>query len=293
VSEVIAAKSTTDGISSYRELPLFFTSGSQVLYGALCTPEAAGRDDRVVVFCHSLGVEHMVSQRMEVLGTRAAAQAGCAAFRYDSRAHGDSAGNLGDLTFSDLVDDACAAADYARMLSGASRIVWAGIRFGCLIAAAAIGRRDDTAALALWEPLHLGSDYFRSAIRTTFFCHVAKGKRPGETVDEHLKRLESDGVLPVVGTYLYSPLSRSAHDVELGRSLLSWSGDTLIAQVQRRPTLSTSNERLRSQVKQRGGKVTVVLISHEPAWAMLPLVQPQWTSESLLSATMEWLNGME
>ena len=100
-------------------------------------------------------------------------------------------------------------------------------------------------------------------------------------------------MLPAVGTYLYSSLWRSARDADLNRSLLNWSGDTLIAQVQRRPTLSASNQRLQSDIEQRGGKVRMALISQEPAWTMLPLVRPQWTSEVLLAATTEWLRGME
>ena len=100
-------------------------------------------------------------------------------------------------------------------------------------------------------------------------------------------------MLPVVGTYLYRALSRSAHEADLGRSLQNWGGDTLIAQVQRRLTLSASNQGVRSVVEQRGGKVTVALISQEPAWSMLPLVRPQWTSAALLAATTEWLHGLE
>jgi pimeloyl-ACP methyl ester carboxylesterase len=230
---------------------------------------------------------------MEALGARAAAKTGFAAFRYDSRAHGDSAGDAKEVTFTDLVDDACAAADYALKLSGASRVIWVGVRFGSLISAAAIARRNDAAGLALWEPLHQGSDYFRAAIRTMLFCQVAQGRRSVATANDLLNRLEAGAALPVVGTYLYSALWHGAHDAELCRSLLKWGGCTLIAQVQHRPALSVSNQRLRSEIEQRGGKVSVVLIDQEPSWSMLPVVRPQWTSDILLAATQEWLDGME
>ena len=263
------------------------------LYGVFHPTRADRQPDCVLVFCHSLGIEHMVAQRMQALGARAAVNAGLAAFRYDSRAHGDSAGDPANTTFADLVDDACAAADYARRVSGASRIVWVGVRFGCLIAASAIARRDDAAALALWEPLHQGSEYFRAAIRTLLFCQVAQGKRSTATVEELFSRLEAEGTLPIAGTYLYSALMREAKAADLERSLQNWAGATLLAQIQRRPTLSTNNERLRLAVERRGGKVTVALVSQEPAWGMLPLVRPQWTSDSLLDATTEWLHGLE
>jgi pimeloyl-ACP methyl ester carboxylesterase len=292
MSEPVAAKPTIENAGSYRELPLFFTSASQALYGVLCAPEAGDCKDRVVIFAHSLGIEHMVSQRMEVLGARAAAQAGFAAFRYDSRAHGDSAGDAEEVMFTDLVDDACAAADYARQRSGAARIIWVGVRFGALIAAAAIARRNDAAALALWEPLHQGGDYFRIALRTMQFCQVAQGKRSGATVDDLLKRLETQSTLPVVGTYLYRALYQSAREHSLGQLLQHWNGNTLIAQVQSRPKLAASNEALRSAIEQRGGSVKVTLVSQEPSWNMLPVVRPQWTSGPLLAATKEWLDGM-
>src|SRR6516225_2479097 len=112
--ELAATSTAIDSVSSYRELPLFFASASGALYGVFYAPDVGGRQDRVLVFCHSLGIEHMVTQRMEVLGARAAAKAGFTAFRYNSRAHGDSAGDPKDITFTDLVDDACAAADQAR-----------------------------------------------------------------------------------------------------------------------------------------------------------------------------------
>jgi uncharacterized protein len=291
--ELVTSGSMIESANLCKDFPLFFSSASQALYGAFCAPDPGNRQDRVLVFCHSLGIEHMVTQRMEVLGARAAAKAGFAAFRYDSRAHGDSAGDAKDLTFTDLVDDACTAADYARKLSGASKLIWVGIRFGCLIAAAAMTRRDDAAALALWEPLHQGEEYFRSAIRAMLFCQVAQGKRSVATIDEMLRRLDADGVLPIVGTYLYSALSRSARDVDLGRLLLTWTGHTFIGQVQRRPSLSPANQRLHSEIEQRGGRATVALIGQEPAWSMLPLVRPQWTSQALLAATTEWLHGLE
>jgi pimeloyl-ACP methyl ester carboxylesterase len=289
----LVSRSTIKSPSPPEEVPLFFDSAGCTLYGAFHPVENTISSDRVLVFCHSLGIEHMVTQRMSVLGARAAANAGFAAFRYDSRAHGDSAGDPRALIFTALVDDACTAADYARKLSGAARVIWVGVRFGCLIAAAAIARRNDAAALALWEPLHHGEDYFRAAIRTALFCQVAQGKPSGATVDDLLKRLEADGVLPVVGTYLHSALSSSTQDADLGQLLLNWNKDTLIAQVQRRPILSADNQRLCSEIKQRGGKVGVAVISQEPAWGMLPVVRPQWTNDALLTVTKEWLHGLE
>jgi pimeloyl-ACP methyl ester carboxylesterase len=286
-------KSTRRAVEPPGERPLHFTSGGRPLYGVFHPAATPSCEDRVLIFCHSLGIEHMVTQRMQVLGARLAAKAGFAAFRYDARAYGDSAGDPENLTLADLVQDACVAADCARELSGASRLIWLGVRFGCFIAAEAIARRNDAAALALWEPLHHGEDFFRAALRAMFFCELAEGKRPAATVDDLLKKLQAGGVLPVVGTYIHYSLYHTAHAADLSHSLQNWSGNTLIAQVQHRPTLSQKNERLRSEIQQRGGKVTIALIGQEPPWSMLPLSYPQWTSESLLDNTKEWLCELE
>jgi len=292
VPEPIIERSTIRRAGAGGEFPFFFSSAGRPLYGAFHPANAARRKKQVVVICHAIGTEHMLTQRIEALGARLAANAGFAAFRYNARAHGDSAGDPRDLTFEDLIEDACAAADVARELSGASRVIWVGLRLGCLIAAEAIGRRDDSGAFALWEPVHRGADYFRSMMRATFFTHVAKGRRPGGTVDDMQEQLERDGELPVVAGYVYRALYRSAKEADLGQTL-EWAGDTLIAQVQRRPRLSPNNERLKSEIQQRGGKVTVALISQEPPWNLLTVAKPQWTDDDLLSATKEWLDGLE
>jgi len=293
VSQAIREGTHVRRVGATGERPLFFPSAGRPLYGAF-HPGKIGKE-QVVVISHAIGTEHMLTQRIEALGARALASAGFPAFRYNARAHGDSAGDPRDLTLTDLVDDACAAADMARELSGAAHVVWVGLRFGCLVAAEAICRRDDAYAAALWEPLHRGTDYFRSLMRATFFTHVAKGRRPKGTVDDMLEQLGRNGEFPVVGGYVYRALYSSASGADLKRSLQNWDRSTLIAQVQRRRTLSGDNELLRSAIDKRGTgkKVSVALISEEPPWNMMPVVKPQWTSEGLLNATREWLNGLE
>jgi pimeloyl-ACP methyl ester carboxylesterase len=285
-------KSIVPRVRRTRERPLHFTSAGRPLYGVFHPAGPTGKD-RVLVFCHSLGSEHMATQRIQVLGARLAASAGFASFRYDSRAHGDSAGDLEELTFADLVEDAYVAADCARELSGAARIIWVGVRFGCLVATEAMARRDDAAALALWEPVHQGEDFFRAAVRAMFFSEITEGRRPVGTVDELLKRLGTGGAVPIVGTYIHHPLYCTAYRTGLRHSVRNWAGDTLLAQVQHRPTLSAQNECLRADIQRRGGKVTIALIGQEPAWNRLPLTRPQWTSEPLLTTTKEWLRELE
>jgi alpha/beta superfamily hydrolase len=294
VPEPITNAAESRRMGAKGEVPFFFPSAGRPLYGAFHPADIVDGAKAVVVFCHAIGTEHMLTQRIEVQGARTAASAGFPAFRYNARAHGDSAGEQKELTFTDLVDDACAAADMARELSGASHIVWVGIRFGCLVAAQAMRRRADTVAIGLWEPLHRGIDYFRSLARATFFKNVVEGRRSGVTVENMLEQLEREGELPVVAAFVYRSLFRSARDADLAQSLQNWNGDTLIAQIESRHRLSEDNQCLRSALEQRqGAKVTVAMITQEPAWGMLPISRPQWTSEALLEATKEWLRSLE
>jgi len=110
-----------------------------------------------------------------------------------------------------------------------------------------------------------------------------------------LKQLERDGELSILTGYVYRPLYRSARETDLARSLQNWNGNTLIVQIQRRRTLSDDNEHLRSTLKQRvaDAKVSAVLISQELPWNIPSGDRPQWTSDDLLSATKEWLDGLE
>ncbi len=289
--EVVTDKSVIRPAKATGEYAFFFSSGGRPLYAAF--HPAFGTDrDYVLVICHAIGTEHMLTQRIEALAARQTAAIGVPALRYNARAHGDSAGEECELRFEDLVEDAIAAAELARQLSGKRRIIWLGIRLGCAVVAEAVRRRHDTGAVALWAPVHRGDDYVRSMLRATFFAQMVKGRRPSITVDGMLEQLEQKGEFPVVAGYVYRAFYRSVKDLELRRTL-NWNGPTLIAQVQPRPTLSPDNECMRAEIEQRGGSVKFICIREEPPWTMLTVAKPQWANGELLFATKEWLDGLE
>src|ERR1700723_2670478 len=144
----------------------FFESDGRPLYGVTYRAERPGAP--LVLFCNSFSENHCEG-RAEAIAARIVAANGYSAFVYHPRAHGDSAGNLEDVTFEDLIDDAVSAATYARSRTGASRIVWVGIRFGALVAAHAIRRDADSAGLALWEPALSARDYLLKSMRHVIY----------------------------------------------------------------------------------------------------------------------------
>jgi len=272
------------------EHPLFFEADGRPLYGVFHPPQVPRPGAPLVLDCHSLGVEQLTVYRNAVRLARAAAAAGFPVFRYHARGHGDSSGDFASVTLETLVEDALAAADDGLRRSGATRIVWIGERLGALVAALAIRRRDDAAALALWEPVHRPRDYFRAMLRGMLFSRVSHGERPSETVDQLFERLEREGRVDVHGYYLHRELVTSAADADLAAALAEWRGPTLLAQVQARPKLSPPNDALVKALAARGVAVEVIQVAEEPGWHFIS--NPAWESEPLVSGTEGWLRGL-
>jgi alpha/beta superfamily hydrolase len=271
--------------------PLFFAIADRPVYAVFHPPHGARTRSAVVVHCHTVGVEQLTSYRVEVLGARAAAAAGYPVFRYHARGHGDSAGDLADVTFESLVQDARAAADHARRLSEASRVIWLGVRFGALVAAEAARGRADTAALALWEPVHDPQEYFRAMLRNLLFSLVVKGERPSVTVDQLFATIiEREGRVSVHGYYLHRPLIQSSRGRRLAQALASWAGPTFLAQVQPRGTLAPAHGALAAGLAKRGASVTVAQINDEPGWHFL--ANPAWEGAGLVERYAEWIDAL-
>lgn len=114
------------------------------------------------------------------------------------------------MTFEGLIEDAVNAAAWARNRSGASQIVWVGIRFGALVAAHAIRRTADSIGLALWEPVLSARDYFLKSMRHVMYYEMSQGDRPSLTVDQMSERLKREGKISVLGFDLYRKFFESA-----------------------------------------------------------------------------------
>jgi pimeloyl-ACP methyl ester carboxylesterase len=251
----------------------------------------------VVVHVHGLGVEQITLYRQEVLTARAAAAAGFPVLRWHARGHGDSAGSAADVTLDTLVEDARMAADEAKRRSGATRVVWLGVRLGALVAAIAAQGRSDTAGLVLWEPVAKPADFFRMQLRTLLFSQVAGGKKPDATVDQLLARLERDGSLDVLGYTLYQSTRASLEGVSLAEALAGVRVPVRIAQIQTRAKLAPAHVQL---VEALGGTldeaapgandVRAAHIQDEPGYQLM--TNPAWQCDALTRLTVEWLDAM-
>jgi alpha/beta superfamily hydrolase len=283
-----ASAVSTDAVEL--ETPLFFESAGRPLYAVFHAPALERPGAPVLVQCHGLGVEQIALYRAEVLNARAAAAAGIPVFRYHARGHGDSAGDFAAVDFAGLVEDALAAAAEARRLSRRERTAWLGVRFGGLVAARAVPADHTAVALALWEPAHRPPDYFRGQLRSMLFSQVAQGERPDATVDQLVERLERDGSIDVHGYYLHRRIVDSSRDEDLSQALATWSGPTLVVQIENRARLGPRTAALVSDLESRHVKVTSSIIRDEPGWHFTQ--NPAWECAPLVRETCRWLDAL-
>jgi pimeloyl-ACP methyl ester carboxylesterase len=267
----------------------FFRSGEHSIYSS--SRRGARADAPLVLFCNGFAQDHVFNWRAEVLGARILAARGYPTFSYHPRAHGDSSGDFESLKFADLVADAQAAAAEGLRRTGGSRIVWVGVRFGAMVAAAAMRKRSDTAAaLALWEPAYRAQDYFRMLMRRVLFFELSRGRRSSLTVEKMVAELGAGRSVALLGFDLHTVFYRSALDVDLLEDLASWRGPTLIAQIQRRKELAREHLKLKTALEGRGAEVLTTLIDEEPNWDNG--FEAAWTLEGLSQQMGEWLDGI-
>lgn len=272
------------------ETPFFFESDDRPCYAVAHAAARARADAPVLVHVHGLGVEQLTLYRQEVLVARAAARLGFPVLRFHARGHGDSAGDFADVTLPRLVADARHAADEARRRSGATRVVWLGVRFGALVAAEAARGRGDTAAIALWEPVLKPVDHFRSQLRFLLFSRIAGGIRPEATADELLARARAGGEVDVNGYLLHRAILESSDGATLAASLTGVRHPVLLAQVQQRAKLAPGFEALCATLREQGAAVTTALIHAEPGYQNI--ANPAWESPPLTRAIVEWLDAL-
>lgn len=245
----------------------------------------------MIVHVHGLGVEQITLYRQETLAARAAAAAGCPALRYHSRGCGDSAGDSASITLGTLVEDARAAADEAKRRSGASRVIWLGVRFGAIVAALAAAGRTDTAGFVLWEPIVRSMDQFRGQLRGMLFSSVAGGKKPDSTVEQLFQRIARDGGVDVHGYVLYRELIDSCRDADLALALTAAGEHPVqLLQVQQRGRLAPAHAQLLEGLATRGVRTGSACICEEPGYQLMS--NPAWQCNALTQATLEAIRAL-
>ncbi|WOI51989.1 hypothetical protein [Parvularcula sp. LCG005] len=138
--------------------PFQFGSSLSPLYGAYHPPMRRVSGAKGVVICPPWGEEGIRSARLlRVLAERLAAQ-GSPTLRFDYPCSGESAGDCEDFSLANAVQSVADAHIELEDMSGQSRNIWLGLRFGALAAMKAL-KLERPIGLLLWDPVVSGPDY--------------------------------------------------------------------------------------------------------------------------------------
>jgi len=155
-------------------------------FGWLHPPRDGAGSDVGVVICTGLIQDALLAYgSLRVLADDLAA-AGYATLRFDYPGTGDSCDDATEkdghwTAWQRSVDD---AANWLRATTGAKRLVLVGLRLGTTLATLAAARREDVAALLLFEPVISGRNYVR---QLALEVEMLSGARPTKGEDLYLR----------------------------------------------------------------------------------------------------------
>jgi len=139
--------------------PIYFGNAGRILFGWY---HPAADCSCAVVICAPLGNESTGWHRASRTWAEQLAAAGIAVLRFDYDGAGDSFGDVSDpgrvRAWVDSVSDAVAT---LRNMSGAERLVIAGVRLGATLALAAARQAKPVDGLILWVPFENGRAFLR------------------------------------------------------------------------------------------------------------------------------------
>ncbi|MDR3298647.1 MAG: hydrolase 2, exosortase A system-associated [Candidatus Accumulibacter sp.] len=186
----------------------------------LLHPVASGvRVRGAVVYVHPFAEEMNKTRRMAALQARALASAGYAALQIDLRGCGDSAGDFGEASWQDWIDDVLLACAWLRQWNEARNeaALWLwGLRAGCLVAAEAARRNAAVDGLLFWQPTLSGKQQLQQFLRLK-----SVGDGLADREDEmSMKRLKAElargNPVEIAGYTLSPELANGLENAELG-----------------------------------------------------------------------------
>lgn len=175
-------------------------------------PPAGGTPKALVVYVHPFAEEMNKARRMAALHARALAADGLAVLQIDLLGCGDSAGDFGDATWVQWVDDVVAAArwllqQHTLPASGVAPPLWLwGLRAGTLLAtqaAACLAEAGTPCHLLLWQPTPAGKLLLQQFLRLKAAGELLAGQ--AKAAMEQLRAELAAGRAVEVAGYLLHP----------------------------------------------------------------------------------------
>jgi len=234
---------------------------------------------RAALFCHPLGEEKKCGHRAFVETARALQRRGIASLRFDMSGCGDSDDAFENFSTADWLDDILFAWKELRRRAPAARCALIGLRFGAALAALALERLSDVAALALWQPVVNGKEEFTSDLRRVLIQRMITDGSAGTDRAEILARLESgEGRVEVDGYAVTGALYRGICTMDLASMRKEFPKATTITQ------FSRSNRRIEAFAEAAGIESRVVDVP--PIWIRSDFI-PNAETGDILAADLE------
>lgn len=193
---------------------LLEVEGDRLLY-VLVTPTGIARTTGLFI-CHSF-LELPMLQRTELQLARAAARSGYPSLYLQAPGAGDSEGDETRLTISTRVAAARAGVRGLRdLVPDLQKVCLMGARLGSAIAVMASKYVEETAALALWDPIFDPERYWKQMRRLARVIAVVGRQRGFEDPDKELQRR---GWASMFGNVITDELKRDLDGISKARSV--------------------------------------------------------------------------
>ncbi len=269
------------------EQPIFLGSGEQRLFAFLHPAAQAARG--TIVMCHAFAEEKLWSHRVYVTFAREAAQAGFNVLRFDMRGEGDSALDFEQSTIETRIADTLRAIAAAKDRWSTSEVVLVGHRLGGSIAAVAQTRATDSVrAVAIWDPILDGEDYFGQLLRSNMTTQMATQGKVTRMRDALVKAILAGEIVVVDGYGLTADMYRGIAELRWAQRPELLQGPSLVIEVPKGEQNAPS-EALRSLASTRS-QMQLALAAEPPFWRETKQFHKR--AAAFTADTLEWLSGL-
>lgn len=174
-----------------------------------------------VLYIHPFAEEINKSRRMAALQARALAQAGFSVLQIDLKGCGDSAGDFGDASWQDWVQDVMTGYQWLQNQANLDRTktqalplwLW-GLRAGCLLAVEAARQLDVSCNFLFWQPPSTGKPLLQQFLRLKAAANMLAGEGKG-ALKSLRQQIAAGAPLEIAGYTLSAELARGLEGAAL------------------------------------------------------------------------------
>lgn len=205
-------------------------------------------------------------RRMMSLQALALADAGWLVLQPDLKGTGDSAGDFGDASWQDWLDDLSAAWDWLSERTD-ERPALLGVRAGGLLAAEWLRARPRLARLVLWQPVANGKTHLTQFLRLKAASEMLSDSDAKGVVASLRGRLEEGGSVEVAGYEVAAGLARGMDAAKLDLPK-PWRGSIRVIEVvsRERSEHTPGVQALLARLRESGADVGSEVVGGPPFW---------------------------